>query len=128
MLHKIDKSPANTIGFKASGELTNDDYKNVLIPEVNHAIRTHGSIRLYWEMENFKGWEDDALWEDFNFGHRLNDEAECIAIVGDAGWIEWVTKLGQHFGKGKAKFFLSEKDEEAWYWLRTKDTLEAEHA
>jgi hypothetical protein len=47
MLQKIDRSSANTIAFKATGKLTNDDYENVLIPETNKAIQAHDAIRLY---------------------------------------------------------------------------------
>jgi hypothetical protein len=75
-------------------------------------------------MEDFKGWELKALWEDFQYGLKINENVEYIAIVGDKKWMEWATKLGKTFAKGKVKFFEPDKSEDAWYWLRTANALE----
>jgi hypothetical protein len=54
-IHKIHKSSGNIIGFNVSGKLSDEDYKNLVIPEIEKAIEKFGEICLLWEMEKFHG-------------------------------------------------------------------------
>ena len=56
MIHKIPTSSGNIIGFNVSGKLSDDDYKNIVIPEVEQGIDKFGEINLLWEMEETRGW------------------------------------------------------------------------
>jgi hypothetical protein len=40
MIERIDDMPAGTIGFKADGKLTRDDYRNVLEPVLRAAAES----------------------------------------------------------------------------------------
>lgn len=40
MINQLNDLPENVIGIAASGEVTADDLKNVLIPAVNHHMKT----------------------------------------------------------------------------------------
>jgi hypothetical protein len=38
MVEKIDDMPTGTIGFRASGKLTPEDYRDVLVPTLRGAV------------------------------------------------------------------------------------------
>jgi Putative heavy-metal-binding/SpoIIAA-like len=48
MLEKISDVPDSVLGFKASGELTSDDYRNVLVPAVEAALQSRDKLRLLY--------------------------------------------------------------------------------
>lgn len=118
MLVKLDASSGSELGFLASGRLTENDYLNFLIPEVEKALQEHGTIRLLFQMEDFSGWDHHALWKDLTFGLRINTKVEKIALVGDKAWEEWVAKLVKVFCHGEARYFSLQQANTAWIWLQ----------
>ena len=119
MFHKLERSSANVIGFKATGKLTDEDYKTKLIPEIDNCIRENGNIRLLWQMEDFHGWELKAAWDDFEYGVKINDSVDFIALVGENEWEKAMSGLIKPFAKGQVRYFNNNEIDEAWYWLRT---------
>jgi hypothetical protein len=45
-----------------SGKLTNGD-SVYFTPEFERLVRLHGKLRLLFDMDNFHGWEVNALWD-----------------------------------------------------------------
>lgn len=45
MIERIDDMPTGTIGFKANGKLTRDDYREILEPTLRKAAES-GEIRM----------------------------------------------------------------------------------
>ena len=45
MIERIDDMPAGTLGFRGEGELSEDDFLNVLVPPLREAVAT-GTVRL----------------------------------------------------------------------------------
>ncbi len=39
MITEIKNIPNNVAGFRATGEITSDDYKNVVIPRINELVK-----------------------------------------------------------------------------------------
>ncbi len=118
MLMKLEQSDTTILGFMASGRLTDNDYKNFLIPQVKSAIEESGRIRLLFQMEGFRGWDIQAAWDDLIFGLEINRKVEKIAIVGDQKWEQWVARLVNAFTQGEAQYFDVGQAEEAWAWIR----------
>ena len=48
MLEKISDVPNSVLGFRASGELTSDDYRNALVPAVKAALQSRDKLRLLY--------------------------------------------------------------------------------
>jgi hypothetical protein len=71
VIERIDDMPARTIGLRASGKLTRDDYRRVLEPALREGIDT-GELRLLFALPDFDGLEPAALPEDSKTG--LSDE------------------------------------------------------
>lgn len=118
MLIKLDQSQGSTLGFLASGRLTDNDYRNFLIPTVKQALTDHARIRLLFQFEDFRGWDTQAAWQDFTFGMEINPRVERLALIGDKAWEQWVAKLVKTFTYGETRHFSLDQQKQAWEWLR----------
>jgi hypothetical protein len=124
MIYKMHQSSGDIIGFHLGGKLTDDDYRETLVPELEQAVERWGKINLLLEMEDFYGWDAHALWDDFKVGLKYKDAIGRIAMVGDRTWEEWMTKLLKYFVKAEVKYFEHARDHRAWIWLREQDERE----
>ncbi len=116
MFEKMKESSGNVIGFRMTGKLTDADYKAVA-PEFEDGIKKFGKIRLLWLLQDFKGWEAKAAWDDYEYWRKYGKGIERIAIVGNKRWEEWMTKLAKLFMKGGVKYFDDSQLEDAWTWV-----------
>jgi hypothetical protein len=109
----------NIFWFRLSGKLTEEDYTNNLIPELERALEKYEKIRLLVQVEYFGGWTEESVREELK-GWPQFSKVERIAIVADDSWDEWMTWMvkitgfitGQSF-----RFFKAGRIEEAWDWL-----------
>ena len=120
MVSRIDDMPPGTIGFRASGKLTRDDYRKVLEPVLREAAES-GEIRMVFELTDFDGLEPAAWYDDvktglgLGFGHH--SAWKRSAIVTD---VEWVAKAYQLFAwitPGDVKVFGLAEVAEARRWV-----------
>jgi SpoIIAA-like len=119
MVEIMPESTGSALALKASGKLTDADYKEVLIPKMEEIIKQYGTAKvLLYLPGDFTGWEPHAAWDDARFGLRHRNDFEKLAVVGGAKWVEWCTKIGSHFMKGEVKTFPEEHFQEALDWIR----------
>ena len=117
MFKKMAGSSGNVVGYKAIGEISASDYKE-LEPEVKALVKKEGNIRLLFDMTEFK-WEKVEAWlPDLKFGHEFHNQIEKMAVVGDKTWEKWMTHLAKHTYARDTKFFHSVDTSKAWAWLR----------
>jgi SpoIIAA-like len=120
MFQVMPESEGKIIGLKASGKLTDHDYQEVLIPNLEAVIRQHGKFRLLCFIdEKFEGLEAGALWEDAKFFLAHKDNFEKMAVAGGPKWIELIMKLFAPLMQGDVKTFPGEQLSKAWEWIRT---------
>lgn len=105
-MHEIIPEAGNVVRVKVSGKLTQADYDE-LIPSWEQVIARHGSMRMLFEMENFRGWEPSAAWDDFPFGWAHGKKVERIAMVGEKTWQEWMARLASLFVSEEVKYLIS---------------------
>jgi hypothetical protein len=90
VIEKIDEMPAGTVGLRASGKLTRDDYRQVLEPALREGIDA-GELRLVFLLTDFDGLEATAIPEDLKtglsawFGHH--SAWKRFALVTDVEWV-----------------------------------------
>jgi hypothetical protein len=119
MIEIMPESEGSALALKATGKLTDADYKRVLIPKIEENIKQFAKARvLLYLPEGFAGWEAHAMWDDARFGVRHRNDFEKLAVVGGARWVEWATKIGAHFMKGEVKTFPEVRLMEALDWVR----------
>ena len=119
MLATMSQSHDNVIGMQGTGQVTDRDYLDILIPKLEEVLKTYGKARfLYYLDEDFAGWDVGAMWEDAKFGFRHRNDFEKLAIVGGPQWSIWSHQLFAHFMDSQVKFFAPEDLQAAWDWLQ----------
>src|SRR5262245_23593598 len=93
MVERIEDMPEGTIGFRATGKVTREEYHDVMTPALNEAAES-GEIRvLYVIGPAFDEFAAGALAEDTKVGVRLgighHSAWKRIAVVTD---VDWLTK------------------------------------
>lgn len=108
---------ADVIVVRASGRLAVEDYE-AAVPELEHAMRlSTGPLRVLIRLEDFRGWDIGALWQDLKFDIRHRGDLGRIAVVGETDLEAWATRLSAPFAKAEMRFFPQEREDEAWAWL-----------
>lgn len=119
MIEFMPESSGNILGVKASGKLTDADYKHVLIPKFESLFKQHGKLNVLFYMdEAFEGWDLEAAWDDASYGLRHRADFNKLAVVGGPAWVEWCIKLSGFLMKGEIKVFPADQLESAWKWLK----------
>ena len=116
MFEPLPVNDKGILAFRVSGKLTDADYQ-VFIPLLESLIRERGQISLYMELEDFKGWEPRAAWDDLRFGLKHDRDFRRIAIVGDREWEHAAIALANLFTDTPMRFFRREEAAAAWDWL-----------
>ncbi len=117
MFEILSESTDTCIGFKISGEVTVEDYDNML-PKLDEAIAAHGKINLLVLIEDFDFKGLDAAKADFKFGTHQYRQVEKAAFVSDKKWLERSIKIMDPFTRRtEEKNFTPDQLKEAWAWV-----------
>ena len=119
MIEFLPESAGNVIGVKATGKLTDDDYKQTLIPRLKTLFREHGRLNVLFYMdESFDGWDLHAAWDDASLGLGHRADFDRLAVVGGPAWVEWCIRLIGFLMKGEMRIFSDGEFEAAWRWVK----------
>jgi len=116
MITPLEKSDGKALGFKLSGKLHDEDYKQ-FVPMVEAAIEAKGKLRLLAQFEDFHGWDMKALWDDIKFSTKHCADVERVALVGDKKWEKWMATVCKPFTLAKVNYFDVKDIETAWKWV-----------
>lgn len=121
MVERIEQGmPSGTIGLKASGKLTADDYRDVMEPALRQAIEG-GEARVLCVITDFDGLEPSAAIEDIKTGLKVEvahrDAWKRLAVVTDEDWIAKAMHLFAWLVPGEMKTFEPDQLEEAKSWV-----------
>ena len=119
MLKVMEESTGSVVGIRASGKLTEADYKDIL-PKLERLFREHGKLNvLFFADETFDGWDMEAAWEDASFGFKHVSDFGRLAMVGAPDWVVWCVKLSAFLFRGEVRIFGAEEIDKAWDWVRS---------
>jgi hypothetical protein len=98
MIEPLEDMPEGTIGFRAAGHLTRDEYRDVLLPAMRSAA-DGGEVRMVFAVgPGFEEFEPGALIEDTKAGITLGighpHAWKRTALVTD---VDWITKAVHMF-------------------------------
>jgi hypothetical protein len=120
MIEVMHESQGNRLVVRATGKLTDADYKEVLVPTFEALLKQFGKIRMVVHLtKDFSGWEPHAAWDDAVFGFKHRNDFEKMAVVGGANWIEWGTKLARHLMTGEVRTFSDDQLKQALDWVQS---------
>jgi len=122
MIEIMPESAGKIVGVKATGRLTDADYKDVLIPELADRFSRNGKLDvLFFMAPDFVGWDLEAAWDDASFGLKHRADFGKIAVVGGPEWVDWCIRLSGFLMKGEIKTFAADRIDHAWSWLKDKE-------
>lgn len=118
MIETLTGFPDNVVAFVGKGRIAKTDYKTVIEPRIDEALKKHDKIRIYYEIgEDFDGIGPGAMWEDFLVGMGHLTRWERIALVTDVSWIENSVKLFRFLMPHDFKLFRVAEAAEARKWI-----------
>ena len=126
MIQLLKDLPQNIVGFRAFGNVTEQDYKSVIIPAVEDLVIKKNAINCLLLLDTdvatikFGTWFMDALL-------RLPKIAKWhhFAIISDSEAVKRFRHLFKFFTRGELKFFPKVEQEKAIQWAASgnPDTL-----
>jgi len=120
MVELIDQMPAGTVGFRASGKLTREDYQEVLVPTLKAAVDA-GEVRMLFVLKEFEELEPRAWLEDAKTGLELgflkHSAWKRSAIVTDADWVKKAFRMFAWMTPGEVKVYDLDQEDEARSWV-----------
>lgn len=104
--------------LRVSGMLSRRDY-DAAVPEIEHELQLQqGPLRILISLEDFRGWEVGALWDELRFDIRHRADLGRIAVVGESAVQEWGTRLARAFFDNEVRYFERDRIDEARDWLQ----------
>jgi SpoIIAA-like len=104
-----------------TGDVSREDYTNVLVPELHKASDAGGGLRTLYVIEDLDELEPGALWEDsklgFDLGVRHHSAWERSAIVTDHDWLVRASRLFAWMIPGEARVFEWAQLHQAKDWV-----------
>jgi hypothetical protein len=120
MIERIEEMPAGTAGLRASGELTKEDYVEVLEPALREGVAS-GELRLVFELTDFHGLGPGAWVEDAKTGMeawvRNHSAWKRFALVTDVEWVAKAMRAFAWMAPGEVRVYELKEFEEAKHWV-----------
>ena len=121
VIEPLDPMPPGTIGFRATGRVTKDEYRELLLPALRAAAES-GDVRMVFAVgPGFEKFEPGALVEDTKAGVTLGvghpRAWTRTALVTD---VDWIAKALHMFGwltPGEVKLYQLDRLGEAKAWV-----------
>jgi hypothetical protein len=117
MIKIIHDMPVGTIGLEAVGKVTEEDYKNVLLPAISSAVERTDVRLLYVVGDDFDSYSPGAVWADTKLWAGHPRAWKRVAIVSDADWLENGVKAFGWLVPGEVKVFETDDLDDAKEWL-----------
>ena len=115
VIKELSSLPAGVIGFEATGTLSAEDYRDVILPALERASAS-GEVRFVIVIPEFRGMSGGALWQDLKVGVEHLRAWKRVALVTDISWMEQVTALFGWMTPGEVRTFRLAQRDEAIAW------------
>lgn len=121
MINRLGDMPEGTLGFEFDGEVTREEYRQVLEPPLERAVEA-GEVRLLLRTaDDFDGMQLGARIEDAKANIRLGaahrQAWKRVAIVTDSGWLGKSFRVWSHFVPVEMKIFATAEAADARTWV-----------
>ena len=119
MIKPIENLPGNIIGFRYEGEVTSEDYKTVLYPAVEAALKKTKDLKMLVEItESFAKFTLHAAWDDAAVAFKYFRDWKKIAFLSDKDWLNHTIKALSFLTPGQLRTFSANQTEDAINWLK----------
>lgn len=117
MIKVLGGMPRGTLGLEAVGKVTEEDFRDVLVPALEAALERGDTRLLYVFGDDFDSFSRQGLWWQTKTlaGHRKGWAK--VAVVSDADWLEHGAKAFDWLMPGDLRVFDDDDVDEARAWL-----------
>jgi len=110
--------PSNVVAFKATGEVTKEDYDTIVIPAIDALVKKQDKINFLLSVETkMKNFTLGALLKDLGVGLKHFTRWHKMAIVCDEHAVVKFTDFFSYVAPGEAKGFTHSELEAAKQWV-----------
>jgi hypothetical protein len=121
MVEPLEEMAPGTIGFRATGRVTADEYRDVLLPGIKAAV-DGGEVRMVFAVgPGFERFDPGALLQDSKLGLTLGfthwGAWKRTAVVTDVDWITHSVQMFAWMCPGEVKVYGLDGLDEAKGWV-----------
>ncbi len=126
LIEEVTDLPSGTLGFRASGKITSDEYR-LMIEPIYATLERREKLNIYFELaDDFDGLDLGALLQDVkaagSVGLKHRSSWQRMALVTDKDWVRRGASAFGWLAPGELRLFeLSERDE-ARAWLAERQS------
>ncbi len=121
MIHHLENLPKNIVGFKATGEITQKDFTEIVMPKVKELIDETDKLNYLLVLEtSLKNFTIGAWMKDAMMGIKHLTKWNRAAIVSDVEGIRNFTNFFSYLMPGEFKGFEHSELQEAIDWVSEK--------
>jgi hypothetical protein len=121
MIHHLENLPSNIVGFRATGEITQKDFTEIVMPKVKALIEETDKLNYLLVLEtSLKNFTIGAWMKDAMMGLKHLTKWNRAAIVSDVEAIRNFTNFFSYLMPGEFKGFEHSELQEAIDWVSEK--------
>lgn len=121
MIHYLQNLPTNIVGFKATGEITEKDFTETILPKVKLLIEKTDKLNYLLVLEtSLKNFTVGAWMKDAMMGIKHLSKWNRAAIVSDVEAIRNFTNFFSYLMPGEFKGFEHSDLQKAIDWVSEK--------
>jgi SpoIIAA-like len=122
-----DHLPAGVLGFRASGKVTSDEYREMMEP-IYAALERGEKLNIYFELaDDFHGLDWGALVQDMkaagSVGLKHRSSWERMALVTDVDWVRYGASAFGWLAPGELRLFEPATRDEARGWVSQTSSM-----
>jgi len=124
MIEKLSNMPANMVGFRATGEVTREDFTDLVMPQVERLVAATGKLNYMLVLDTSpKAFTVSAWLQDILLGIKNLTKWNRAAIVTDSNSIQSFTTVFSILMPGEFKGFDKIDIDKAVEWVSEKIEL-----
>jgi len=121
MVERVADLPADVLGFRATGKITRDEYRELMEP-IYATLERGEKLNIYFELADaFHGLDLGALWEDMkaagSVGLKHRSSWQRMAVVTDKDWIRHAAAAAGWLAPGELRLFAPDETAAAKAWV-----------
>jgi hypothetical protein len=125
MIKRLTDLPSNMVGFRATGEVTQADFDDVVIPEVKKLVEATDVLNYMLVLDtSVKNFTFGAWFKDAVLGIQNLTKWNRAAIITDSEGIQNFTKVFSALMPGTFRAFDHKEMDKAVDWVSEKIDLQ----
>jgi len=122
MIEQMGGVQGNAVAFRASGDVTQDDFKSVVIPAVKELVKEYDELNFLMLIDTgVKSFSGGAWLQSILLGFKELTKWKRVAILTDKDALNWFTDVFSYLVPGEYKGFYPEQLPTAIEWIAGKE-------